>query len=220
MRRHDLAYLRAGSACRHDQAAPEFANAIVKWIADARPLVVTRQDAPQAGEVQLALTLPAHLGRQRLACFVKRAAVLRVRPPLRLSDCLARLDAPTRTVLARLEAAILSTGAELGVYGSLAWETLSAESYRHAASDIDLICDVASREQLQACLAALAAAAQYDVAIDGEVRFPAGDAVAWRELLACRDRPAAQVLVKGPRAVGLKPLAALLATLHEEPLRA
>jgi len=218
MRRHDLAYLRSGCACRCPAPGP--VNALVKWIAAGLPLVVTRQDAPQADEVQLALTLPARLGRQRLACFVKRTAVLRVRPPLPLSGCLARLDAPTRAVLVRLDAAILASGAELGIYGSLAWEALSGESYRHAASDIDLICDIESRAQLRICLAALAAAARHAVAIDGELRFPGGDAVAWRELLACCDQPGAQVLVKGTQAVALKRVAALLTTLREEPLHA
>ena len=222
MHRHDLCYLRRGCDFRFLCAEPGHGlSAIVAaWIADERPLVVSRQGA-RAEQVQLALTLPARLGRQRLACLVNREDVLLTRPPLAVGDCLPRLEMHARTVLADLDATLLASGVQLGVFGSLAWEVLSGESYRHAESDIDLICDLRSHRQLDDSLHALrVASARMTCRLDGELRFPGGDAVAWRELAACRHRPTAQVLVKGLYEVELKPVAALLDSLLAEPAHA
>ncbi len=222
MRRHDLSYLRSGCHCRFlaGEPGPGWSAAIAAWIADERPLVVSRQGV-RAGQVQLALTLPARLGRQRIACTVNREEVLLTRPPLAVGDCLPRLGSGARAVLADLDATIQASGARLGVFGSLAWEVLSGESYRHAESDIDLICDLRSHRQLDDSLHALSAAsARMTCRLDGELRFPGGDAVAWRELAACCHRPATQVLVKGLYEVKLKPVAALLDRLLAEPAHA
>ena len=104
----------------------------------------------------------------------------------------------------------------IGVFGSLAWEVLSGEDYRHAESDIDLIIDVDTMAQLDAMLLALQlAASQLPCRLDGEIRLPDGSAVAWREFAANRDKPTAGVLVKGPREVALLPMQSLLASLDE-----
>ena len=222
MHRHDLSYLRSGCHCRFlaGEPGPDLSAAVTAWIADERPLVVSRQDA-RAEQVQLALTLPARLGRQRMTCLVNREDMLLTRPPLAVGDCLPRLGSRTRKVLADLDATVLASGARLGVFGSLAWEVLSGESYRHAESDIDLICDLRSHRQLDDSLHALrTASTRMTCRLDGELRFPGGDAVAWRELAACRQRPAARVLVKGLYEVGLKPVAALLDSLLAEPAHA
>ncbi|MBK7955319.1 MAG: malonate decarboxylase holo-[acyl-carrier-protein] synthase [Candidatus Accumulibacter sp.] len=171
--------------------------------------------------MQLALTLPQRLGRQRLACLVNREDVLLTRPPLAVGDCLPRLEIRTRAVLAELDATTQAAGARRGVFGSLAWEVLSGENYRHAESDIDLICDLRSHRQIDDSLQALRVAfARMTCRLDGELRFPGGDAVAWRELAACRHRPVGQVLIKGLYEVKLKPVAALLDSLLAEPAHA
>lgn len=218
MRRHDLVYLRHGSPFNFlcDAVNPELAAAVSDWIERQRPLVVSRQTR-QPPSLTLALTLPARLDRQRLAATFQRQDVIAVHPALTVSACLAALPLACRHPLAMLEECILASGARLGVFGSLAWETLSGEAYRHAASDIDLICDIDSPAQLHSCLAALQqAASQFPCRLDGELRFPSGDAVAWRELAGQLALPEGQVLVKGERNVGLRSVATLLATLHEE----
>jgi len=222
MRRHDLAYLRPGSPFRFlcGEAAPELVVSVSAWIGQGLPLVVSRQ-SHQTAELQLALTLPTLLGRQRLACVFKREDVFLISPPLEVGKCLALLEAGAGSVLASLEAEILSSGASLGVFGSLAWEALTGEIYRHAESDIDLICDVRSLGQLDHCLDVLTtAAAALKVRLDGELRFPGGDAVSWRELAGCRHKPEATLLIKGTVDVSLKPLSALLETLIPESVHA
>lgn len=219
MRRHDLVYLRPDAIWSSPCAAAgsPLWQAAGAWLAAGRPLVAARQPPGTAG-VLLGLTLPLAQQRQRLSILVEAAAITHCRPPLTVDACLPRLSADQAAPLHELAGRAQACGAGLGVYGSLAWEAVSGESYRHAGSDLDLICDVSNPAQFAALLAALHCAAErLPCRLDGEIRFPDGNAVAWREIVANLAQPAAAVLVKGPQAVGLRPLASLTATLLAEP---
>lgn len=218
MHRHDLVYLRASAdfATPCTEAGSPFWLAARDWIAHGRPLVTARQPAMAPG-VLLGLTLPLHCERKRLAISVERSTIVAVQPPLTIRRCLAHLPAASAAVLGELERQIEAAAARIGIFGSLAWEALSGEAYRHTASDIDIICDVATVAQFETVLAALhQAAASLPCQLDGEIRFPDGNAVAWRELSATRDRPDAAVLAKGSEEVRLMPLRALTASLLAE----
>ncbi len=219
MRRHDLAYVRPGAAVRfHCGIADEELSArVMGWIVRGRPLVVARQVAG-SDALLLGLTLPATSeGRRRVGCFVKRADVLGVRAPLGIRDCLGRLGESVAAPLAALDRRLAQHRIQVGVYGSLAWGTLSGLEYRHVGSDVDLFCDIRSAEQMRECLAALSeAAASVSCGLDGEIRFPDGCAVAWRELAAAQDKPDMQVLVKGEVDVGMLPISVLMAQFEEE----
>lgn len=222
MRRHDLVILYPGTpfafAC--GDADPGLAGTVREWIDRGHPLVVTRQPAASP-LLQLGLSLPARLGRRRLACQVDRGAVATVLPPLAVERCRLQLSASAAQVLDRLAERCAAAGIALGVFGSLAWEAATGEAYRHAASDIDLIVDVSTHAQYGAALAALAeAAARLPCRLDGELRFPDGNAVAWRELAVAGDDAAARVLAKGPATVALIPLGALFAGFELEPAHA
>lgn len=218
MRRHDLVYLQPDAAFATPCAAPGDASwqAARQWIAGGRPLVAARQPAA-GGPLLLGLSLPARLQRKRLSLSVDRSTIAAIRPPLALADCLSRLPAGQAAVLARLAAQAAACSARLGVYGSLAWEVLSGERYRHADSDIDLICDIDNAGQFAAMLPALRqAAAALPCRLDGELRFPGGNAAAWQEIAGQLGQPGAQILVKGEHEVGLLPLHVLTATLLPE----
>jgi phosphoribosyl-dephospho-CoA transferase len=219
MRRHDLVYLRPDAAWSAPGAAAgsPLWSAAAQWIAAGRPLVVARQPGAD-GQRRLGLSLPLAQDRQRLAILVESAAIVRWRPPLPVEHCLSRLPAEQAAPLLELAGRAAACAARLGVFGSLAWEVLSGEAYRHAESDIDLICDVATPAQFAALLAALHCAAErLPCRLDGEIRFPDGNAVAWREIVANLKHPAAAVLVKGPSEVALMPLQTLTASLLAEP---
>lgn len=218
MRRHDLVYLHRGAAFATPcvETGDPYWQAGRDWIAAGLPLVVARQ-AADSERLLLGLSLPLAAQRKRLSIAVDRSAVAGVHPPIALGRCLPQLPSDQAEILRRLAAGAAACSARLGVFGSLAWETLSGESYRHAESDIDLICDVATLAQFDTMLALLHQAADaLPCRLDGELRFPDGQAVAWQEVAAQRGRPAALVLVKGEHEVGLRPLQALLATLEEE----
>lgn len=218
MRRHDLVYLQRdalfSTPCA--ETGDPYWQAAGDWIAAGRPLVAARQPV-DCECLLLGLSLPSALQRKRLSITVDHGAVARVCSPLSLRHCLPLLPAAQVEILRRLDVGAAACSVRLGVFGSLAWEALSGESYRHAESDIDLICDIATPEQFDCMLSLLQPAADaLPCRLDGEMRFPDGAAVAWRELAAQRRQPAAQVLVKGEREVGLRPLQDLLASLKEE----
>lgn len=215
MRRHDLVWLCPGASFITPCAEPGSPawSALADWLAAGRPLVAARQTAA-AGQVLLGLGLPLAQGRQRLSVLVEAAQIAEVRSPLGVRACLPGLPSRQGAALLQLAWAIEACGARLGVYGSLAWETVSGEAYRHADSDIDLICDVADLTQYRMALAALRqAASDFPGRLDGELRLPDGRAVAWQELLAVGEAPGKTVLVKGEQDVALLPLADWLAGL-------
>ncbi len=218
MQRHDLAWLKPGAAVRFlcGIADAALAARVADWTAAGRPLVVARQPAGADG-VLLGLTLPASEGRRRLGCLVDRRDILRTAPPLAIGACLRHLPDAVAVPLARLETRLFAGGVRVGVYGSLAWEAASGETYRHAGSDVDLICDVDSSDRYALAIAALTdAAAGLPCGLDGEIRFPDGCAVAWKELAAAGGNTAARVLVKGAAEVALLPVGDLLAQFDEE----
>lgn len=215
MRRHDLVWLCPEASFTTPCAEPGSAawSALADWLVAGRPLVAARQAAP-AGQILLGLGLPLAQGRQRLSVLVEAAQIAEVRSPLGVRPCLSGLPGRQGAALLRLAWAIEACGARLGVYGSLAWETVSGEAYRHADSDIDLICDVADLAQYRMALAALRqATGDFPGRLDGELRLPDGRAVAWQELLAVGEAPGKTVLVKGEQDVALLPLADWLADL-------
>jgi len=214
--------LRPGADFRDACAAfpPGVPENIREWIDAGRSFVVARQPANRPG-VLLGLTLPAAQGRQRVGLIVDCGDIAAIHAPLSISECLHRLPVGDARELVHLERGIAKVGASSGVYGSLAWEVIAEAPYRHADSDVDLICDVSSLSQLCVTLAALRrCAARLDSGLDGEIRFPNGDAVAWKELARQIDDPQANVLVKGPEAIGLLTVQELLGSLLEERRRA
>ncbi len=218
MRRHDRVFLRHGAPFRAACAEidPAAQACVRQWIDAGRPLVAARQTGePEA--VRLGLTLPTAQGRKRLGIVVERRDVAAVRAPLGISQCLCRLPASDAVALSVLESSLERAGVAAGVYGSLAWEVMADAAYRHAESDIDLVCDVHSLSQLCLSIAALRqCASRLAGRLDGEIRLPNGDAVAWRELADRLDSPQASVLVKGAREVGLLSVQDLLGSLGGE----
>jgi phosphoribosyl-dephospho-CoA transferase len=216
MRRHDLVYVHAGVAfttpCAEEggllwQAARD-------WINHGRPLVAARQSGDDQ-RVLLGLSLPLKHDRKRLTIQVEPSAISAVRPPIGIRQCLAGQAESVADVLLALDEQISLSGVRLGVFGSLAWEALSGEAYRHADSDIDVICDVSDLGQLEAALAALAQARKrLPCRLDGELRFPDGRAVAWLELSEAGRTAGKKVLVKGEKTVELMPVEELLASLN------
>jgi phosphoribosyl-dephospho-CoA transferase len=214
LHRHDWVYLRAGAAPALAGADAPSCAWIESWLARGGPLVVARQPAAE-GRVALGIALPASHGAARIACSVDAGDIARLRGPITVDEAATALLPPEASALARFAGVLAGHVVQLGVYGSTAWQFLTGETYRHAQSDIDVICDVASRSGFTACLAAFADAARYfPTMIDGELRFAGGRAVAWRELHnACNGGPAV-VLAKSEREIALFSLGRILAALR------
>lgn len=214
--RHDLVWLTAAgwrAVCA--DAQPGHAPALARWRDADWPLVARRRDADAAGDEQcLGLPLPpdpASGAKARLALRVPRGAVARCAPPLTLKAALAAARPEWREALGALQQEAL--GMTLRVYGSLAMQTLTGLPYVGAGSDVDLLFCPISTQQLHAGLELLGRQTEA-LPLDGEIIFPDGQAVAWKEwLFAVKNRN--QVLVKADALVRLTDTHALLATLRQ-----
>lgn len=199
--RHDQAWLSsAGWAAALDGAVAAHAQALEQWRAHDWPLIVTRR-TPDAlpGTVCLGLALPPDAGRKlRIALQVNQNTVARVENALPLhaaaAAALAQWTAPLAALLA--DAGSIT----LRAYGSLALQAVTGLTYLTESSDIDLLFKPASLHELDAGMQLLQTHAHH-LPLDGEIVFPDGAAVAWKEW---RDAAAsgARVLVKD--AVGVR----------------
>lgn len=215
--RHDLVWL-SGQGWREllARAMPGHAPAIAAWRQADWPLVVRRAEADQApGQVALGLALPPRPedGRKvRIACCVAVEHIRRREAPLSLAQAAAAL-ARWNAALAALAAEAAERDIALRVYGSVALQVLTGQAYLGPGSDIDLLAQPRDAAELDAALALLRAHAA-GLPLDGEIVFPGGRAVAWREWAAARAGAAgSRVLVKEMTRVALVATDALLASL-------
>jgi phosphoribosyl-dephospho-CoA transferase len=183
---------------------PSARQCLALWAARGLPLVVTRQPAQASDALAAGLPAPARWRRRRLAVAVAPRHVLFL-DEFPAAEAVARLlprdcAAPWRALLAALAAADCAPR----VYGGYGWQALARMAYVHADSDVDLLLPVVSSAQADAVARALAVAAWAGPRLDGELLFPGGAAVAWREWLAHREGRAARVLVKRLHGVALE----------------
>lgn len=180
----------------HDQAAA----CLRHWAAHRLPLIVTRQPEPRhtldPHLVHLGLPAPDSLGQLRLR--------LQVEPrDLQLLDECPRAEAVVASLPAEARRAWLATcrrldalGLEARVYGSHGWQALTALDHVRPRSDVDLWLAVRDVAQADAAAATLATFDASDPRLDGELMFPDGRAVHWREWQDWRQGRARAVLVK------------------------
>lgn len=201
LRRHTLVWLSQAPEAENDDDRARAAA----WHTSGRPFIVTRRrdDGRDIG-LGFCTTDPAHpeLRPRRVAARTDPGRVLRdARPPV-LAE-IARCPAATATAdsFARLISAAAQEGLDIRVYGSWMWQALTGERHVHAASDLDVVIDVADLDAAGRT-AAFLARAEPDLAfrIDGELSFPGGE-VQWRELLQDRD----EVLLKSVDTLKLVP---------------
>jgi phosphoribosyl-dephospho-CoA transferase len=235
--RHELVWLN-GEGWRSARAAalPAHADALARWQLHDWPLVARRRDADAgAEEVCLGLPLPPDAdggNKVRIALRVSRAGVARHAAPLPIAALLpaqtrnghpppgiastdialpGTVPPPWRELLAGL--ARDAGGLPLRVYGSLAMQALTGLPYVTGRSDIDLLAYPATAQQLRAALALLSQYATR-LPLDGELVFPSGQAVPWKEWLHAK-LSQSRVLVKDACAVHLADPQVLLATLEQ-----
>lgn len=203
LRRHRLAYLCA--AGWHEVLArpwDEEARACLShWASQRLPLVVTRQhpagEGADAAPIALGLPAPLRWGRRRLALQVSREALSCFDEFPRAAEAGRLLPRPVRTAWRALDAGLRALQAGARVYGSHGWQLLSGLDYLHAGSDIDLWIAVDDVDHADAVARQLQDFAGGErVRLDGELVFPDGAAVAWREWHAWRGGCTRRLLVK------------------------
>jgi len=194
------------------------------WQACHLPWVVARQRpevAPPA--VCLGLPAPQHWDRRRLAASVAADGIALQGQFPSLHD--VAQSSPWGVGAAAWLALGQALKAEVRVYGSYGWQFLTGMPYVRAGSDLDLSVHA---PDLHAAFQALdwlaqtvalgeagsggrAPSARLPLRVDGEIVFPQGQALAWRELQQLRQGTVAQALVKDRHSLHLLDWPALVA---------
>lgn len=214
LERHMLAWLtEPGWQAVARAAQPQHKAALTLWQGQDWPAVVRRFDIDaQPDEVCLGLPLPPDEGtgeKVRIALRAPALDISRTSPAVELRSAL-RCAGPWREALTALER---DTGhLHLRIYGSMAMQALTGLLYLTPASDIDILFHPRSREELHGGVALLSRHAAH-LPLDGEIVFPGGQAVSWKEWRAAMENPA-RVIVKELHAVRLADTASLLAALE------
>ncbi|WP_168708561.1 malonate decarboxylase holo-[acyl-carrier-protein] synthase [Hydrogenophaga sp. PAMC20947] len=193
--RHRLIHLRKETLWQlADRATTEHeCSGLRHWADHHLPLVVTRQGAETPPHLlSLGLPLPLQWGRLKLGFLLPRA------------DVVVYASFPTLTTVTRslaqhmrpLVYALQKHGLQAHVHGSYGWQTLSGLTYVHEVSDLDLLIRVNGERQADLATEALSACETDAPRLDGELIFPNGAAVAWREWAAWRSGKTPQYLVK------------------------
>jgi phosphoribosyl-dephospho-CoA transferase len=212
--RHELAWLTSrGWDAAIESAQPGQREAIEQWRRHDWPAIVRRADADlEPGQVSVGIPLPpaADGSKGRIALNMLKADVARRSPPLALGD--AAQAAPERWSKSLAALVMGSSGLALQVYGSLAMQAITGQSYVTPASDIDLLFAPSDLASLHEGLLLLEQYAT-QLPLDGEIVFPSGAAVAWKEWLGATPAQS-RVLVKDAGAVRLASIAELTATLE------
>ncbi|KWF30062.1 malonate decarboxylase holo-[acyl-carrier-protein] synthase [Burkholderia pseudomultivorans] len=158
-----------------------------RWAEHGWPLIVRRAspDEAAAGRVPLGMPLPPSVGKRRVALNVAADALATVGPLPALADVRAAAPDAWQPALRELEALGARCGVPAHVFGSLAWQWLTGETYLGASSDLDLVFPLPDADRLAPLLDGLAAIdARAPMRIDGELLRDDGAGVNWRELQA------------------------------------
>jgi phosphoribosyl-dephospho-CoA transferase len=208
--RHELVWLTGrGWDAVLERALPGHHAAIEQWRREDWPAVVRRADIGlAAGQVSLGIPLPPTPDgvKGRIALTASEIDVAQRRPAMALGDAAKAAPGHWRPALVGLAASV-----PLQAYGSLAMQAITGQAYLTPSSDIDLLFFPSDANSLHAGLALLEQNAA-TLPLDGEIVFPSGAAVAWKEWLSAGQNEA-RVLVKEAGAVRLAPMAELLASL-------
>ena len=176
MRRHDLITLKPDvqpqsvGCCTTDGAT----HVVREWIAAGRPFVYARQTSasPLLG---LGAAIVIDGTKHRVSVMVRPQDLLRVEAPHRLNDCLPLFSNDDAMVLRCLIDGLSVGGHQLRVFGSVAWELISDQSYRTSDSDLDLLCDVQTVCDIEIVTRLLYLAERcLSFRLDGQLRFANG----------------------------------------------
>jgi len=216
--RHGLVWLNeAGWSAALARVADAHRFAVERWREQDWPTVIRRRDADCAsGEICLGIALPPDQDglKLRVPLRVALQGVREMRAPLEIADVVEHAGPHWQNDLLAMQDEISAKGLEIRVFGSLALQALTGQAYVRPASDIDLLFSPQDGLQLEQGVSVLQQYAAR-LPLDGEIAFPSGQAVSWKEWVQARSKPDNRVLVKHDSGVALQRVDELLAALEE-----
>ena len=222
LRRHRLLWIAPAHHAAVGAQIPDTSlrDTIANWLAAGWPVIVCQQLHARVGplaQVAVGMPLPLAQGKRRVALAVAPEWIARALAPPLLRDVIPRLPEFRQAGLLELIQRADAIDLALHAYGSIAWEALTGRTYLTSESDVDLLWQPSTREQLAASIAMLGAwEMESGVRVDGEILFGDDDAVAWREWMGGvrrRENPSTRVLVKAVSGPRLEVRGKLLASL-------
>ncbi len=209
--RHDLVRLASSAwdGLLGSEAGSSHGIWLARWRDAGWPLVGRRRgpcDSPD--EVPLGLPLPPAAGKARVALAVARRAIVSVGPPPALAEARSAVPPRWRPVVDELVRLGDSVGPSPRLFGSIAWAALTGLAYSTRDSDLDVLWRLGEGQDTAPLLRGLTRIeAAAPMRLDGEIVWPDGRAVQWKELAS----GASKVLVKTLDSVALVETASLLA---------
>lgn len=192
---------------------------IERWATHDWPLVVRRSDVGfEVATVAVGLALPPDVGsgrKIRIPLSVHPDDIARHEAPLAFAHAASVLPLAWQLAFSDLSHELTAAQLEFRVYGSVALQAMTGLSYVTATSDIDVLFYPATHAQLQQGVHLLQKYVQ-NLPLDGEIVFPSGHAVAWKEWAeAVKSPDKVKVMVKSMRTVNLMDVTDLLSELEE-----
>jgi phosphoribosyl-dephospho-CoA transferase len=182
------------------------------WADRGWPVIVRRHaEAEEPGLVPIGLPLPPAAGKRRIALLLPPDGILQRSSPPLLSAAAWVADPGWRSTIVSLLALGARTRVEPSAFGSLLWQHLTGLPYLSPHSDLDVLWPIpAGFDVLSLVLSIAEIQREAPLRIDGEVVFPDGSAVNWRELWnALRAADLTTVLAKSIEGVRLLDIASL-----------
>ena len=213
-RRHDLLHAAPDAWASVLAVCPPLADLplLGEWADRGWPVIVRRRgEADNRHLVPVGVPLPPAAGKHRVALlFPPEGVQQRSRPSL--LDATARAAAPNwRSTIDALVALGARSGVEPAAFGSLLWQHLTGLAYLTPHSDLDVLWPIPANFDVHSLICGIAQV-QRDapLRIDGEIIFPDGSAVNWRELWGAHQAAdGATVLAKTMESVQLLDVASL-----------
>lgn len=220
--RHDLVWLNDTAWQGIIAAATEdWQPALRDWQQSESPVVVHRRDNDAAvDEICIALSLPPQNGEKlTFSARVQVEHILEHQSGLALNTVIPVALPEWQPLLRELHAEASASGVRFRVFGSLSFQFLTGKMYLSPASDIDLLFKPQDAEHLVSGLALLQRF-RSQLPLDGEVVFPRGQGVAWKEWLLTDSAPEPdnmhRVLVRDQQQVRLCSRRDLILSLSED----
>jgi phosphoribosyl-dephospho-CoA transferase len=154
------------------------------WAEQEWPVIVRRRAQEEdSGLVPVGVPLPSAAGKCRVSLVLPPGGILQRSPPPLLGAAAKVADAGRQSTIASLLALGARTGVEPSAFGSLLWEYLTGLAYLSPQSDLDVLWPIPENFDILSLVFGIGQV-QRDapIRIDGEVIFPDGSAVNWREL--------------------------------------
>jgi phosphoribosyl-dephospho-CoA transferase len=185
-RRHELLHVAPDVWASALAQRPALADLplLERWAQREWPVIVRRRaEGEDPGMVPVGVPLPPAAGKCRVALVLPPGGILQRSPPPLLGAAAKVADEGWQSTIASLLALGARTGVEPSAFGSLLWEHLTGLTYLSAQSDLDVLWPVPADFDALSLVFGIARV-QHDtpLRIDGEVVFPDGSAVNWREL--------------------------------------